>query len=192
MSFVQLPIKFLKTLFLFTKSDIKTTLLPVVCNVSCFLSPIYNTATLQTIFSVATAPLQDRSHLPQLMLWVWLHLLQFDLANQSLSPNEDVVNKPDRPIPSGRLTVEQARTLRWVCLIPCVVYSACFSTAVMQASATISFFSYAYNELGFDCHWFGRYVLNGAGLACFETGATLIAGENISGVLQKVLPKAWF
>jgi hypothetical protein len=70
MSFVQFPIKPLKALFLYTKSDIKTILIPVVCNVSCFLTPTYDTATLQTIFSVATVPLHDRTHLPQLMLWV--------------------------------------------------------------------------------------------------------------------------
>ncbi|KAF8526145.1 UbiA prenyltransferase family [Gautieria morchelliformis] len=160
LSFVRFPIKLLKTLFLFTKSDIKTILIPV------------------TIFSVATAPLHDRTHLPQLMLWVWLHLLQFNLANQSLNPNEDAANKPDRPIPSGRITVQQARILRWGCLIPCLMCSACFSTAVVQVSAASSFFFYAFNELGFDSHWFGRHVLNGAGLACFEIGATLIAGPD--------------
>jgi hypothetical protein len=91
-------------------------------------------------------------------------------------------------MPSGRLTVQQARTLRWVCLIPCLVYSVCFSTAVMQASAAISFFFYAYNELGFDYHWVWSGYSKRRGSGMLRNRGTLIAGENISGMLQKVLP----
>jgi len=111
------------------------------------------------------------------MLWIWLHVLQFNFANQSLCPEEDALNKPDRPIPSQRITVQQTRILRWASLIPCLGYSAWYSAAVMQASTMLSCFMFVYNELKFDSHWVGRNVLNGAGLACFETGATLIASE---------------
>ena len=131
----------------------------------------------QTMFAVATAPLHDCTRLPQLMLWTWLHVLQCALANQSLDPEEDAVNKPDRPIPSGRITVQQTRILRWACLIPCLAFSAWYSVAVVQASAALAFFVYVYNELQLNSHWLGRSVLNGAGLACFEMGATLIAGR---------------
>jgi len=37
----------------------------------------------------------------------------FDICNQTTSPEEDYVNKPDRPIPSGLITVEQGKT-RWL------------------------------------------------------------------------------
>ena len=117
------------------------------------------------------------------MLWVWLHLLQCDLANQSLSPEEDAVNKPDRPIPSGRITVQQTRILRWACLIPCLTLSAWYSVAVMEASVAMAVFVYIYNELEFNSHWLGRNILNGAGLTCFEMGATLIAGTNLIKLL---------
>jgi 4-hydroxybenzoate polyprenyltransferase len=113
----------------------------------------------------------------QVVCWIWLHCFQCALANQSLGPDEDAINKPDRPIPSGRVTVEQARFMRWACIIPCLALSAIYSMAVVQASAALAFFLYIYNELEFNTHWFSRNLLNGAGLACFEVGATLIAGE---------------
>ncbi|KIM78588.1 hypothetical protein PILCRDRAFT_11056 [Piloderma croceum F 1598] len=73
----------LKTLFLFTKSDVKTTVIPV------------------SVFAAAATPLVSFDCLPHVIFWVWLHLLQFDVSNQYLDPTEDALNKPDRPIPSG-------------------------------------------------------------------------------------------
>ncbi|KAL7783261.1 UbiA prenyltransferase family domain-containing protein [Trichoderma ceciliae] len=37
----------------------------------------------------------------------------FDIANQASSPQEDYLNKPNRPIPAGLITIDQANT-RWV------------------------------------------------------------------------------
>jgi 4-hydroxybenzoate polyprenyltransferase len=38
---------------------------------------------------------------------------QFEIANQSTSPREDQVNKPNRPIPAGLLTIREAPR-RWI------------------------------------------------------------------------------
>ncbi|KAF8582843.1 hypothetical protein K439DRAFT_1350349 [Ramaria rubella] len=151
---------FAKTLFLFTKSDFKTILLPV------------------TVFAISTAPLSDSATLPHLVFWIWLHILQCALANQIMGKDEDAINKPDRPIPSGRITIAQAWVLRWACVVPCLLLSAWYGREVLRASAALAFFLYIYNELGYNSHWLSRNVLNGAGLACFEVGATLIAGRD--------------
>lgn len=37
----------------------------------------------------------------------------FDIANQASSPEEDYLNKPNRPIPAGLITVDQAK-IRWM------------------------------------------------------------------------------
>ncbi|EHK25880.1 uncharacterized protein TRIVIDRAFT_31831 [Trichoderma virens Gv29-8] len=37
----------------------------------------------------------------------------FDIANQASSPHEDYINKPHRPIPSGLISINQAK-IRWV------------------------------------------------------------------------------
>ncbi|GJJ06924.1 hypothetical protein Clacol_001120 [Clathrus columnatus] len=155
----------LKTLFLFTKSDFKTTILPV------------------TIFAATTAPVTDLSSFFQSIFWTWLHLFQFTLANQSLGYEEDMVNKPDRPIPSGRVTVEQARFLRWLSVIPCFFISAYYSPTIFRVSVAFAILTYLYNEMALSANWFTRNVLNGFGVAAFETGATLVAGRN-SGSLD--------
>lgn len=113
----------------------------------------------------------------QIVFWIWLHVLQCALSNQTSSPEEDALNKPYRPIPSGRISQQDARLLRWFCIIPCLVLSSFYSVAVFKASAWLSIFIYIYNELSYNAHWLSRNLLNGAGLACFEIGATLIAGS---------------
>lgn len=149
----------LKTLFLFTKSDFKTIIAPVLVIILSLNTPS-PLLILQSVF------------------WTWLHVLQCALANQTLSPEEDALNKPDRPIPSGRISQQDARLLRWLCIIPCLALSFSYGIVVFKASAWLSIFLYIYNELSFNAHWLSRNLLNGAGLACFEIGATLITADD--------------
>ncbi|GJJ13298.1 hypothetical protein Clacol_007550 [Clathrus columnatus] len=151
--------EFLKTLFLFTKSDFKTIIAPVTVIILSLNSPSLPLF-MQTVF------------------WTWLHVLQCALANQTLSPEEDALNKPDRPIPAGRISQESARLLRWFCIIPCLALSSLYSATVFRASACLTIFLIIYNELTFNSHWLSRNLLNGAGLACFEVGATLISADD--------------
>ena len=48
--------------------------------------------------------------------------LQLGLANQTLprAIAEDRMNHPDRPLPAGRITTRQARTLRWMMIPLCL------------------------------------------------------------------------
>ncbi|KAL6788580.1 UbiA prenyltransferase family domain-containing protein [Trichoderma sp. SZMC 28012] len=77
---------------------------------------------------VVKAPLPLAETVPLLMEAAILGLLCnyiFDIANQTSSPDEDYINKPDRPIPAGLMTIEQAKTrwvLTWV-LGPVTLYS---------------------------------------------------------------------
>ncbi|ETW81165.1 hypothetical protein HETIRDRAFT_319757 [Heterobasidion irregulare TC 32-1] len=151
----------LYTAFLFTKSDIKTTVIPI------------------TSFAAAAAPLCGLARLPQSVFWIWLHLLQFDVSNQTLSPEEDEVNKQDRPLPSKRITLRNAIFLRWVLIPACWALSAFYSREVLWASMSLVLFTVIYNECSAHAgHWLVRNVVNAAGFASFEAGATLIAGPN--------------
>lgn len=50
----------------------------------------------------------------------------FDIANQTSSPEEDYLNKPNRPIPAGLISIDQAKT-RWMLvwtLGPLYIYSS--------------------------------------------------------------------
>lgn len=166
----------LYTLFLFTKSDIKTTVIPIVSPLSPL--PFANTyPETQTFLAAASAPMTDIFRLPHAVFWIWFHLLQFDVSNQTLSPEEDENNKKDRPLPSKRITFQNAIFLRWALVPACWALSICYSVEVLYASIALVALTVSYDELGFhSMHWLVRNVNNAAGFAAFEVGATLIAG----------------
>ncbi|KAJ7276813.1 UbiA prenyltransferase family-domain-containing protein [Mycena rebaudengoi] len=151
----------LHTTFLFTKSDIKTTVLPITCLVS------------------TSAPLSSIYHLPHVIFWIWLHVLQFDVSNQILDPAEDALNKKDRPLPSNRISTCDAIILRWLLVPVCMGLSAFYSAETVYASIALIFLTIIYNECSaHKRHWLIRNVVNAAGFASFEVGASLVAGPN--------------
>ena len=110
------------------------------------------------------------------VVWVFIHLLQFCVSNQTLDAEEDLKNKPWRPIPSGRISLRSALFLRWTLIPLCLLFSivcGVLSPSVLFLAATI-----AYNELRLGAHWFLRNVLNAVGYASFSFGAT---GAGCSG-----------
>ncbi|TCD63857.1 hypothetical protein EIP91_004871 [Steccherinum ochraceum] len=134
-----------KTLHLFVKSDYKTTVVPI------------------TLFALAAAPELHLSHIHHTIAWVWLHILQFDVANQIVGVEEDRHNKADRPIPAGRISIQDATVL---------------SVETFWASLLLSLLTIFYNELGAHAGlWILRNCTNALGYAAFELGATLVASD---------------
>ena len=126
---------------------------------------------------MASAPLSDISHLPHVIFWIWFHVLQFDVSNQTLKPEEDEYNKQDRPLPAKRITWRNALILRWALVPACWALSACYSLETAYASIALCIFTYVYDEMGYAAgHWFGRNFVNALGFMSFEVGACLIAG----------------
>lgn len=116
----------------------------------------------------------------QVLVWIWIHLLHFNLSNQTMDVDEDRLNKPKRPVAAGRISLSNAVTLRWLSVPLCWMLSAAYSPAVLTASISLTFFVVLYNELGASGgHFIVRNLLNAIGLACFEVGATLIAGMSL-------------
>ncbi|KAN0132267.1 UbiA prenyltransferase family [Lactarius tabidus] len=153
----------LHTLFLFTKSDMRTLIPPV------------------TLFAAAAAPSCSIFRLIHIIFWLWVHALQLALANQTLprAVEEDALNHPDRPLPAGRISFLAARTLRWMMIPLCFLLSAAYGPRTALASLGASLFMLAYNEGGgADGHWFIRNALNAVGYAVAEAGATLVACQN--------------
>ncbi|EIW54163.1 uncharacterized protein TRAVEDRAFT_132393 [Trametes versicolor FP-101664 SS1] len=152
---------FMHTLLLFTKSDLKTTVGPV------------------SSLAIASAPIAGPLRLPHVVFWVWLHVLQFDLSNQCMDPEEDAQNKRDRPLPAKRITLAQARFLRWAIVPVCLRLSALYSAETVYASIALAFLTLLYNELtAHRRHWVIRNLVNALGFASFEVGATLVAGAD--------------
>ncbi|KAI1395671.1 UbiA prenyltransferase family-domain-containing protein [Hypoxylon fuscum] len=85
--------------------------------------------------------------LPIILGFNWYNVLVFDLGNQRSveSIREDVLNKPWRPIPTGKVTQDQTRRALLL-LIPismCVNYAL----GVWEQAVLVPILSYLYNDL---------------------------------------------
>ncbi|KAM5546019.1 hypothetical protein V8D89_000145 [Ganoderma adspersum] len=147
------------TLYLFTQSDIKTIVIPTV------------------LFGTVAARGEAMHLIVARTIWVWCNLLQVDVANQSLHPDEDKINKPWRPIPDGRIQQTHARALRWFLLPACLALSVLFRVPAAGAILTIA--NLCYHELGLDSHWFTKNLCNAVGYSCFNAGASSVMGARL-------------
>lgn len=120
--------------------------------------------------------------LPRIILWNWANLLLFDVANQRLPQSilEDTVNKPWRPLPSKRLTDDEARRMLLV-LVPIVFLLSTYLGGLFESMAMM-LLTWMYNDLGgADESYIIRNLINACGFVCYSSGATIIAagyGQN--------------
>lgn len=159
----------LKTLFLFTKSDFKTVVFPQAVFALAFGS--------SQVARTVTSTQQLLLRVPCMLLWLWLHLLVENISNQRLPGSivEDKVNKPWRPIPSGRLTPSEADSLLRLCVLSALGMSVFLGA--FEASTALMVFIWLYNDLGgSELGPLQRNALNAAGLSCFGWGAVSILG----------------
>ncbi|KAH8110328.1 UbiA prenyltransferase family-domain-containing protein [Phellopilus nigrolimitatus] len=194
-SLLRLPSKALyhfNTTLLFTASDWKTTVIPIVSiSISfIFLTPSFalelgarskfDFAT-RTSLACASAPLSSPTRIPHVLFWTWFHVLQFNFSNQTVSPEEDALNKPERPIPAKRIALETALFFRWWVMPPlCCLLSVMYSWECVGASMLLCVFTVLYDELGASAgHWAGRNAVNALGFMAFELGSCLIAGPDL-------------
>jgi 4-hydroxybenzoate polyprenyltransferase len=160
----------LKTAYLITKSDIKTTIFPattfaLAASLSGSLLTTNSSPTLLTILF----------RLPSSLLWTWSNLWLFNLANQRLPASilEDSINKPWRALPSGRLTPNAARYLL-LCSIP-LVYILTLLLGGRDESVILMVLTWIYNDLGAaDENFFVRHINNALGFITFAAGATQV------------------
>ena len=131
----------------------------------------------KTLFAIAAAPLSSPIRLIDTTFWIWLHLLQFNVANQIKAPEEDKINKPSRPIPAGRITIHNATILRWALVPICLAYSALYSSQVTWVSLTMLLFTTWYNEHDGDKESYSKNLLTAVLYGLSELGGTLVAGK---------------
>ncbi|KIK81858.1 hypothetical protein PAXRUDRAFT_832579 [Paxillus rubicundulus Ve08.2h10] len=155
-SFPRLAFFYLETIFLFTRSDYKTIFFPVI------------------ISATATAPCAGLKQFIHTATWVWIHLLQANVSNQTYSAHEDVINKPWRPLPSGRITVDETRRFRWFLLAICLCLSGWHGVGVFSASAALSLVEIVHDDYGFSSDPVFKNLCNVVGYLTFELGATMI------------------
>ena len=114
--------------------------------------------------------------------WTWLHLLQFCVSNQTMDPEEDATNKPWRPIPARKISLEAARALRWLLLPVCLIQSVVYGVPWQGLSLAVAFL--AHNEFDMGSHWVIRNLCNSWGYASFNAGAIAIASAGTHLALE--------
>ena len=92
--------------------------------------------------------------LPYAVVYFFLYTYSFDLSNQIAGVEEDKVDKPDRPIPSGLLTIQGAK-YRWWVVTALYVATGIVVGNVWSCILWIAAFL-AYNHGGLDKHWFTK------------------------------------
>lgn len=84
-------------------------------------------------FSASCTPRDLVGLLPGVTIITFTFSYSFDIANQAFSVEEDAINKPDRPIVSGRLAIEGAYArwfLSWI-MFPILTYLMVDSSAAI-------------------------------------------------------------
>ncbi|KAI9667237.1 MAG: hypothetical protein M1821_000050 [Bathelium mastoideum] len=106
------------------------------------------------------------------LFWTWINLLPFNIQNQldDAAIEEDRVNKPWRPLPSGRVNPSLART--WMNLFYCAALLTSLRLGGLRQCLALLGLGYWYNRAGgSDCSWAVRNLINAYGFISFASGA---------------------
>jgi len=171
----------IKTVWLFTFSDLKTIIFPSTA------FGILNKLAL-SMQNRTTGGSSDYLHIlgsiPLVILWTWINLLPFAINNQRQPEGikEDLLNKPWRSMPSGRISPKAAKNLMLVTYVLAVIASKILGNLVQ--CLTLIGLGFWYNNLyGADAGVIVRNLINAAGFICFASGAMQVAvGRNESAL----------
>jgi UbiA prenyltransferase family len=197
-----------KTLYLFTYSDFKTLVAPVVsistehcpfpmnyfATTGTFrmcggTSAICSSHPLRRVVDMAC--LLFLMYLAPLTLIFRIHLLQCNASNQGRGIAEDTINHPWRPIPSGRISERGAFLLRLGLIPICIGISAFYGWDVAIASALVTVTTIIYDDFSWSSHWIGKNASNILGYTAFEVGATRVMGKLIWCLIVGLLIEKW-
>ncbi|KIY53726.1 hypothetical protein FISHEDRAFT_32764 [Fistulina hepatica ATCC 64428] len=157
---------YLHTVYLFSQSDIMVVVWPIL-GVSLALVGFTD------IVSFATA-----------FLWMELHLITFEIKNQIDGVEEDRLSKPNRPIVSGRITLENAYRLYVVLGVFSVLMSVCYRLTV--CSLLYMALMLLYNECGLSRKWYFKSSIAAVAYFCYSWGTTVVlaAGRPMTSTAQ--------
>jgi 4-hydroxybenzoate polyprenyltransferase len=100
-----------------------------------------------------------------------------NVSNQCRSKDEDIINRPWRPVPSGRISAGEAVVLRWTLVFFCVSWSALHHSALTLSTFSLVTTTFLYDELELARHPIGKNLCNIGGYTAFEAGATMMMGR---------------
>ncbi|RAL17615.1 UbiA family prenyltransferase, partial [Aspergillus homomorphus CBS 101889] len=132
-------------IWLFTESDFPTFVLPN----SAFgiFGALAGPALSDPLSCLPTTAQVLLLRLPLVILFNWVAVLIFDVANQRTSDavREDQINKPWRPLPMGRISEEQSRRLLMATIPLALAYT--YTVDIWQEMALILVLTWLYNDL---------------------------------------------
>lgn len=125
----------------------------------------------------SSSVLQILLRLTSVFAYNWSNLLIFDFANQRSAESvaEDKINKPWRPIPSGKISMEQTRRAQIVA-VPCVLLLN-YLLGVWDYGVAIHIVIWIYNELRGGDELILRELLIAIGYASFNGGSLHLANQ---------------
>ena len=164
---------YLYSMWLFTFTDLKTIVGPSAAfGVLNSIAMTFDS----TLASPTTSSILTAHHIlfraPLVVLWVWINLLPFTIGNQRQPSaiKEDTLNKPWRPIPSGRLTPDTAERLMKLLYFIAIIVSYILES--LPQCLSLILLGYVYNDLnGGDIDCVLRNFINACGYTCFSSGA---------------------
>ena len=92
--------------------------------------------------------------IPWALLYFFLYQYSFNLSNQIAGIEEDKINKPDRPIPSGLITLQGAKH-RWY-VVTALYIVAGMAIGNVWSSLLWLIATSLHNDCGWDKHWFTK------------------------------------
>ncbi|KAI4518849.1 hypothetical protein K525DRAFT_363023 [Schizophyllum commune Loenen D] len=149
------------TLHLFNKTDITTTVLPIV---------LYR----QMGIGLALAQPTNLFAIFRGFIWLQLHLVAFEIVGLE----EDRISKPFRPIVAGRISMDGANRLYNAFVVLSLVMSAWYggitASLIHLASMTV------YNQGGLASNWFLKSAIGALGTSCYCWGVALMMNDGKS------------
>lgn len=158
----------LHTLYLFTIDDFISIVIP---NATCGI-------TLPLASGLLQRPASVRDIIPEVPLvvfWVWTNLLLFNMCNQTRPGAilEDSVNKPWRPMVSGRISAQSVQYHIVVTRLGLIGISLALGGIV--PCVVLQLLTFWYNDLDGGETWFLRNCINAGGYLCFIIGGMQVA-----------------
>ena len=168
-SFARKLLSAFQTLWLFCESDVFTFVAP---NVAFGIFGASSSALVVAQESMSMVHILEA--LPSVALFNWSNVFIFELANQRSpeSVREDIVNKPWRPLPSGRMDSEQTRKLM-LFAIPGVLITN-LALGVWKETALLLVLTWLYNDLKGGDELI-RDVIISLAFGCYNHGSLRLA-----------------
>ena len=166
-----------KSIWLFTYSDLKTIVFTSTCSalLNATALSLENKCARSSTLNIP-GPGRILVRTPLVLFWVWINLLPFNIDNQRQpqSIEEDSTNKPWRTIPSRRLSPGTATIMMYILYPIAVIIS--FSLGTITHCLALVVLGVWYNDLrGSDGNPLVRNMINGCGFVCFSSGAMQVA-----------------